>query len=263
MALQVQFYAAFPLLLCALRPRVPGFRARVAAALAAVVAAGTAWRLWLVSSAGPALHLPLGDLAQPAELDSYITLLETSYFPTGPRVAELALGAALGLLLRSHGAVSWLLRRRGLVAAAAISLQAAFVHLSLHWHPHGLPGAPLWQPRTAQLYAALLYWGSPFIALLVSVTLLALMLHSDPLHSALASALGAPLFQPLSNLSYCLYLLHEPARLWGMLLLLPAGLLPALMAAAPVPALLLLTAFTLACGYAAAYLMHHLVEKRF
>lgn len=61
-ALQVQFFAALPLLLCALRPRAPGFRARLAAALGVAVAAGTAWRVWAAWRI-PFLELVVADFA--------------------------------------------------------------------------------------------------------------------------------------------------------------------------------------------------------
>lgn len=111
LSLQAQFYVAFPLLLCALRPRAPGFRARLVAALAAVFAAGIVWRLRQAFTA-PKLHVPYGDaVRQPSEMAAFGSLLTAAYFPSGTRVAELALGAALGLLLRSPAAIGWLLRR--------------------------------------------------------------------------------------------------------------------------------------------------------
>lgn len=97
-------------MLLALRPRTPGFRRRLATALTATFVGGVAWRL-VLAFAAPSLHLPLGHLAQPAELANYVTLLNAAYFPSGPRVAELALGALLGLLLRSQSALTWLLHR--------------------------------------------------------------------------------------------------------------------------------------------------------
>lgn len=109
--MQVQFYILFPVLLCALRPRAPGFRARLAAALAAAFAAGVAWRLRLAFGL-PALHVPYGDsMRQPSEWAAFVSLASAAYFPTGARLPALALGAALGLVLRSPAAISWLLRR--------------------------------------------------------------------------------------------------------------------------------------------------------
>ena len=70
---------AFPLLLWALRPRAPGFRARLAAALAAIAFASAAWRVWQ-AAASPSLRLPVGDLAQPAELAAIGALLDATYF---------------------------------------------------------------------------------------------------------------------------------------------------------------------------------------
>ncbi|KAL4457911.1 hypothetical protein ABPG75_012776 [Micractinium tetrahymenae] len=110
-ALQVQFFAAFPLLLWALRPRAPGFRARLAAALAAAFAGGTAWRLWAVSSVH-FMELPVADFAvdEPSQL-SWANMLAASYLPTASRIAQLAGGAALGTLLRSPAALHCVQRK--------------------------------------------------------------------------------------------------------------------------------------------------------
>ena len=62
MAVLAQFYLAFPLLLLALRPRSPGFRRRLAAALAAAVVGGTAWRLRAAHRID-FLELPVSDFA--------------------------------------------------------------------------------------------------------------------------------------------------------------------------------------------------------
>lgn len=263
LTLQFQFYLVFPLLLCVLRPSAPGFRTCLAVTLAATICGGTAWRLWRAWTT-PLLHLPMGDtLRQPGELAAYIAILDAAYFPAGTRIAELALGAGLGLLLRTHQAVSWVRRRRTLVAAAAFGLQAAWLYLHIAWCPNSVPGEDLWSLTTTRLYAALLYYGSPFVAALVSASLLAVMLRSDPLHSRIASLLSAPAFLPLSSLSYTLYLIHELARLWAITFLLPVGALPTLIAAAPLPGLLLLTTGTLAAGYACAWVLCMLVEQQF
>ncbi len=149
------------------------------------------------------------------------------------------------------------------MAAASLGLQAAFAHTALAWAPYALPGEAAWRPATARLYAALLYWGGPLPSGLVAVALLALLLRSDPLHSALASVLGSRAFKHASDLSYSLYLLHEQARLWALQLLVPAGALPALLAAAPVRGLLALWALTLGAALPCAQLLHTIVERRF
>lgn len=60
----MQFFLALPLLLLALRPRVPGFRARLAAALAAIFVASTGWRLWSAATVPGGLRFPFVDLAE-------------------------------------------------------------------------------------------------------------------------------------------------------------------------------------------------------
>lgn len=113
LAVQVHFYLTFPVLLCALRPRAPGFRARLSAALATTFAAGVAWRLQLAFKAS-ALQVPYGDsMRRPSEWAAFVALSSAGYFPTGARLPALALGAAMGLALRSPAATSWLLRRCG------------------------------------------------------------------------------------------------------------------------------------------------------
>lgn len=153
--------------------------------------------------------------------------------------------------------------RRALLSVSALGLQSVLAHTFLAWAAHGTPGEALWSPLAASLYTALMYWGSPLVALTVAITLLALLLSSDFLHSAAASVLSSPVLHPLSKLSYCLYLLAEQARLWALLYLVPAGLIPSVLAAAPVAGLLLLTAISLAAAYPCSYLLHTVVEKRF
>lgn len=153
-------------------------------------------------------------------------------------------------------------RRRGLVTACAASLQAAFLYTLSAWNPNGLPGEDTWSPTASRLYASLLYFGSPLLSSLAAATLLALFLRSDPLHSRIASALSAPVFSLPAKLSFCLYLVHERACLWLLMYLMPSGL-PALAAVAPVSALAIHIAAALAAGYALAYMLHALVEKRF
>lgn len=267
LTLQLHFCLLFPLALLALRPGAPAFRARLAAALAAAVVGGTAWRLWRACTQ-PHLALPIGDIYGVAEdAAGYGAALDAGYFHAGTRFGELALGAALGLLLRSHRAVSWLRRRRWLVTAAAVGCQACWLCLHVWWNPLASPGPqPKWSLTPTRLYIALAYYGSPFIATTVCATLLALFLRPNPLHAALAAALSSPKLLPAATLSYCLYLIHELARLWGLLLLLPllpAGALAAWVAAAPVAGLLGLAAFTLAAGYACAWLLHVGIEQRF
>ena len=55
----VHLYLGLPLLLLALAPARPGFRARVALALAAAVAGGSVYRLAAAHAAGSRLRLPM------------------------------------------------------------------------------------------------------------------------------------------------------------------------------------------------------------
>lgn len=300
----VHMYTAWPLLLCALRPRVPGFRARVAVALAAAVAAGTAWRFWSASQAK--FHLPVGDRTVPEEEANLTRILETVYFPTLSRLAELAIGAALGLLLRSHTAISWVMRRSVgaavvgvwvvrewrrlvpaegsrpsptkynppdlpflglpacrpmLVSGTAFALQGMYLITVSGGNLHPPKDVPLLPPLAAKLVATFLFYGSPFHACLVSATLLALVLRSDPLHAAAARLLSTRPLAAAATLSYSVYLLHEMVKI-GLVTVAP-GLLTAFLDNAPQAALAGLIAATLVASYAVGYLNWRLVERRF
>ncbi|EFN54651.1 hypothetical protein CHLNCDRAFT_52968 [Chlorella variabilis] len=255
----VHMYTAWPLLLCALRPRVPGFRARVAVALAAAVAAGTAWRFWSASQAK--FHLPVGDRTVPEEEANLTRILETVYFPTLSRLAELAIGAALGLLLRSHTAISWVMRRPMLVSGTAFALQGMYLITVSGGNLHPPKDVPLLPPLAAKLVATFLFYGSPFHACLVSATLLALVLRSDPLHAAAARLLSTRPLAAAATLSYSVYLLHEMVKI-GLVTVAP-GLLTAFLDNAPQAALAGLIAATLVASYAVGYLNWRLVERRF
>lgn len=155
------------------------------------------------------------------------------------------------------------------MAGAAFAAQAAYLAVLSTWEYNARPtGSDLtWSPTEATVFAALLYFGGPLVTALACATLLALVLHSDALHAAVAAALGSAALRPAANLSYCLFLVHEFARLWGLHLLLPSSVLPggtfqAWAATAPVLSLAGLTGFTLLCGFTAAALMHRLVERR-
>lgn len=101
-----------PLLLCALQPRSPSFRTRLAACLAACVLGGTAWRLAAAWRAPEPLEFPISDFAVDATAQrSWAAMLHATYLPTGARIAELAMGVALGALLTSPAALKALQRR--------------------------------------------------------------------------------------------------------------------------------------------------------
>lgn len=154
--------------------------------------------------------------------------------------------------------------RLGVVSAAAILCQAAYCHLVGEWTPWGaLREEQAWPLATARLYAVLLHWGSPFAGAMVCATLAALALRSDPLHARAADALSAPALRPLAALSFCVYLLHDLARMLAVVHLLPADFLSSLSAAAPVAGLAAQAAITLAGAYALAACMHRWVECRF
>lgn len=154
------------------------------------------------------------------------------------------------------------LRRRALVAAAALALQAAFARQLARSHLlFRAPGEAPWPEAATRLHLALAAHGSPFMAALAAASLLALALRADPLHAAAARVLGAPAWAPLECLSYCLYLTHEQARLWAALLL-PPGTLSRLVAAHPLLGYAGVSAGTLAAGYACAAALHAAVERR-
>ncbi len=121
----VHLYIALPLLLCALRPRLLGFRRRLVLTLAAAVVAGSAWRYW--SASRISFFLPIRDRRLPEEEANLNTLLDAVYLPTLSRVTELAVGASLGLLLRSPSAISWVICR-----CAAHTQNLVALHNSLH-----------------------------------------------------------------------------------------------------------------------------------
>lgn len=152
--------------------------------------------------------------------------------------------------------------RRRVLGAVALALQAAYLYLLVDRHLlFRAPGAAPWPLSAARLHVALLSWGSPFMAALVAAALLALVLHADPMHAAAARLLGAPAWRPVGALSYTLFLMHEQARLW-VILLLPPGWLPRFIAMQPLPSLAAVCAGTLAAGVACALPLHFLVERR-
>lgn len=122
------------------------------------------------------------------------------------------------------------------------------------------PGEAPWPLNAARLHISLLSFGGPFITTLVCTTLLAVLLHVDPLHTLAARILRARLWRPLAELSFLQYLLHEHARLWVILLLIPPGLLPQLVERSPRLGFACIAGATLAAGYLAALLLHLLLK---
>jgi hypothetical protein len=74
--------------------------------LALLAVAGTAWRLHAAWHTD--FFMPAGDRNMPGEEANLNAILDALYLPSGSRLAEMALGSALGLLLRSPAALSWL-----------------------------------------------------------------------------------------------------------------------------------------------------------
>lgn len=161
-----------------------------------------------------------------------------------------------------HPPIPCLPCRRVWVSAAALALQAAFFH-QLVARPllFRRPGSQPWPASSTRVLAALLWHGSPFMAALVAATLAALLLGADPLHAAAARLLSSVGFKPLARLSFAQYLVSEHARLWA-LLLLPTGLLPGLIARAPVAGFAAVWLGGLAAAYACAVPLHLLAERR-
>lgn len=150
---QVQFFALFPLLLCALQPRSRGFRGRLAVAVTACILGGTAWRLAAVWRAPEPLEFPIADFATDTTAQhSWAAMLHATYLPTGARVAELAVGVAQGAMLTSPAALKALQRRcvgcgwlQQCACIAPFSIQCMHPH-----HPAALPshaGAAGWQQQ--------------------------------------------------------------------------------------------------------------------
>lgn len=256
-AVAVHLYIALPLLLCALRPRLLGFRRRLVLTLAAAVVAGSAWRYW--SASRISFFLPIRDRRLPEEEANLNTLLDAVYLPTLSRVTELAVGASLGLLLRSPSAISWVIRRPLLVSGTAFTFLSTYLVIVSNGNLYPPQDAPLLPVNASRFIAALLMYGGPYYACLVASILLALICRTDPLHAAAARLLSSRIWDLPAALSYYLYLFHEPLKF--LLMRSAPQLLPHLAAQAPLMALAALTAATTAAGYGAAGACWLLLER--
>lgn len=147
------------------------------------------------------------------------------------------------------------------MSGTAFALQATYLLAVSGGSLYPPPGTPHMPATTARLIAALWFYGSPFYACLISATLLALVLCSDPLHAAAAWLLGTPPFKAAAMLSYSVYLLHEMVKV-ALVVAAPA-LLAAWIQQAPLAALTGLTGATLVASYAVGWLSWRLIEQRF
>jgi peptidoglycan/LPS O-acetylase OafA/YrhL len=114
---------------------------------------------------------------------------------------------------------------------------------------------------TARLIAALSFYGSPFYAFLISTTLLAMVLRSDPLHAAGGWLLASPPFKAAAKMSYSVYLVHEMVKV--LIVMAAPAALAAWIQQEPVGALHGLIGATLAGSYVAGWLSWRLIEQRF
>lgn len=151
------------------------------------------------------------------------------------------------------------------MSAAALALLAVqwqlLVRLPLLFRA---PGAAPWPPASTRLHLALLSFGSPLYAATVAACLLALVLRADRAWAAAARGLGAAAWRPWARVSYALYLIAEPARLWALLAvvrLAGAGAVLRAIAAAPLPSFAVVAAGSLAAAAPCALLLHRWVER--
>ncbi len=92
-------YVAAPLLLLALRPRLPGFRARFYTAMGAVIAWSIAYRAYLVWACKSRMPYTIFGSSDPAVVDGFFGAWQPLYFYSGARLAPFAVGAIVAALV--------------------------------------------------------------------------------------------------------------------------------------------------------------------
>ena len=217
LGITLQFYALFPLLLSAFFYFVKnrnrnGVNTTVGIVTASMVAfvLSSLYRVYSTASADPT-PFPLGISSAATAVPRILSWFKFVYFRSLGRIPSLAAGVVVGTILRSPEAVQNLERNKRMLSEAALITQGLLVFISASpWHGNGTE--PAWPLSQQILFGALLHNASPFVALTLSLQLLALALETDPIHVFVGSLLNRVSFgNVLSRWSLGLFLFHPIA----------------------------------------------------
>ncbi|KAK9841795.1 hypothetical protein WJX81_003721 [Elliptochloris bilobata] len=211
LAVQMQFYAVFPLLLVLLRPSTPGFRLRVAVAAAAAVAASLALRARVFLALRLWERMPLALLGPhtAATRTTMDVLSQETYLSLLPRGAALACGVLAALVAGTPRCAALAARLRGPLLAAACLVSAA-VAGGLAENRFGT------LPDPCSKFADPTLLGFGFVAMpgalqplaASALVVLATCAPQQGVFAWLRAVLGSRALARLANLSYSIFLLH-------------------------------------------------------
>lgn len=208
-------YAAFPWLLLALKPKVPGFRSRLSRTAVLFGLAGVVWRALVIPLADlqvPFHNLSLGNAGKsavhaPAVAKNFETFMRwfwCSFIGRGP---DLAAGVLLYLWVSKPGAQKQAKQHPlkyqvgALLAAAVFLLPSLFLPAATS--PEFEPPSPVW----VRVLALVVPISIIAPAIVFGMTLY-LLLQPDRLSSALAPVLASWPVKCMAERSYSVYLFH-------------------------------------------------------
>ncbi|BDA51507.1 hypothetical protein COCOBI_19-0620 [Coccomyxa sp. Obi] len=210
LAIQMQFWVAFPLVLVLLQPHRKGFRKRAAQTFAATIGAVLAYRAWQVQAIKLWTHMPLSLVAPPDPQHSGVVLFLSrhGYFNTFARLGPISWGALSALVVLEPACKRTLSRHSGKLQAlwiflAAFNFAGCFINMV---GPHRDPSNPLANP-VACAFAYICIQGvlSP---LLPALTLVLTTTHQPGASALVAKVLSHHAFVWLADITYDIYLLH-------------------------------------------------------
>ena len=222
-AVQMQFYLLFPLVVLLLRPQAPRFRERLTWACVLAVFITTLYRVAIVLAFDIQAQLPIGAHTHApshhhASVAAAWGFLDWLYSSFMGRVTDFALGILVYLIASSQRACQALCRLHWLCTIASALIAAFFVSTCLgdaDIRPH--PGVVT--PLAARMGVQVMAFGI-VIPVTMAWGILYLIVQPDLPSRWLASLAGSRAWDCLAARTYSMFLLH-PFVMFGLFQLVP------------------------------------------
>ncbi|BDA51508.1 hypothetical protein COCOBI_19-0630 [Coccomyxa sp. Obi] len=210
LAVQMQFWFMFPLVLLLLRPQTPGFRKRAAQTFLGTIAAVLAYRAWQLKATHLWGHMPL-QLFDPPDMEHFGLLMflgKHEYFGTFARLCPLCWGVLTAIIVLDADCVR-IMAGKKVEGVWALLVCSNFIGCFVNKvGPHKDLAHPLSNP-VRLTFAYIIIQG--VLSPLLPATTLLLTTTQQPAAAAsaiLAKVLGSTAFKWLADITYDIYLTH-------------------------------------------------------